>query len=211
LDKTIGKGNYLVFLTADHGAAHAKGFLQENKMPTGIVAGDLKQKLESYLDKQFSSAHLVVDMENYQVYFNKILIDSLKLDFDKIKTSTIAFLEKQEGIQYVIDQEKIAEAPVPTVLKEKMINGYNRDRSGSILVILKSGWLTADAEKGTTHGVWNAYDTHIPLLFMGWNVPHGSTNRPVYMADIAATVAAMLHIQMPSACIGNPILELSGK
>ncbi|MDO4165750.1 MAG: alkaline phosphatase family protein, partial [Bacteroides sp.] len=64
---------------------------------------------------------------------------------------------------------------------------------------------SASDTRGTTHGVWNPYDAHIPLLFMGWNVPHGATNRIVSMTDIAPTVCALLHIQMPNGCIGTPI------
>ena len=59
--------------------------------------------------------------------------------------------------------------------------------------------------KGTSHSAWNPYDSHIPLVFMGWHVPHGETNTPTRMVDIAATVCAMLHIQMPNACIGDAI------
>jgi len=68
-------------------------------------------------------------------------------------------------------------------------------------------WLEGST-RGTGHGAWNPYDAHIPNLWMGWNVKHGRSNREVYMTDIAATLAAILKIQMPSACIGEPILEL---
>ncbi len=62
---------------------------------------------------------------------------------------------------------------------------------------------------GTTHGEWNPYDAHIPLLFMGWKVKHGATSREVHITDIAATVCQLLHIQQPSACIGEPIVEIT--
>src|SRR5690606_38739030 len=35
LDKQTGKDNYLVFLTADHGAAHSEGFMRNYGFPTG--------------------------------------------------------------------------------------------------------------------------------------------------------------------------------
>ena len=61
---------------------------------------------------------------------------------------------------------------------------------------------------GTSHGLWNPYDAHIPLLWYGWNIKSGNTNRETYMTDIAATVAALLHIQMPSGCVGKVIPEV---
>lgn len=208
LDVKVGKGNYLLFLTADHGAAHAEGFMEANKMPTGLLAKDMKTKLESTLARQFGDSHLVTGIENFQVTFNKTRIDSLNLDLDKIKTSTVHFLQQQPGIQFAVDQDKISEASVPSPLKEMMINGYNEKRSGSVLMVTNPGWLPAYSKKGTTHSVWNPYDTHIPLIFMGWRIEHGATYRPTHMTDISATIAALLHIQMPSGCIGSPITEV---
>jgi len=211
LDKTVGKGNYLLFLTADHGAAHAEGFMKANKMPTGFLGKDLETNLENLLDSQFASSKLVFGIDNFQVTFNKTRIDSLKLDFNKIKSTTVNFLQHQEGIQFAVDQDKIAEASIPSSLKEMMINGYNAQRSGSVLMITLPGWLPYYSKKGTTHSVWNPYDTHIPLIFTGWKINHGSTNRTTNMTDISATLAALLHIQMPSGCIGTPITEVLNK
>ncbi|MDP4240539.1 MAG: alkaline phosphatase family protein [Bacteroidota bacterium] len=208
LDQKIGKGNYLVFLTADHGAAHAEGFMDANKMPTGFLTKKLDTDLENTLDKQFGTNHLVLGVDNFQVTLNKNKMDSLNLDQDKIKATTVNFLQHQEGIQFAVDQDKIAEASVPSPLKEMMINGYNRQRSGSVLMITLPGWLPYYSKKGTTHSVWNPYDTHIPLIFMGWKIDHGTTNRTTHMTDIAATLAALLHIQMPNGCIGTPITEV---
>ena len=209
LDQKIGKGNYLLFLTADHGAAHAEGFMKTNKMPTGFLEEKVEKELNKTLEKEFGTTRLVFGVDNFQVTFNKNRIDSLKLDFDKIKAATVNYLQHQEGIQFAVDQDKIDDSSVPSILKEMMINGYNRQRSGSVLMIPLPGWLPYYSRKGTTHGVWNPYDTHIPLIFMGWDIKHGSTNRTCYMTDISATLAALLHIQMPNGCIGTPITEVT--
>ena len=89
-----------------------------------------------------------------------------------------------------------------------VINGYFPGRGGDIQVILLPGWIDGFS-KGTTHGSWNPYDAHIPLLWYGWNIRSGKTNRETYMTDIAPTLAAMLHIQMPSGSIGHVIEEIS--
>jgi predicted AlkP superfamily pyrophosphatase or phosphodiesterase len=211
LDKKVGKGNYLVFMAADHGAAQAEGFMKANKMPTGFLGKELETNLEKTLEKEFGVNYLMFGVDNFQVTFNKIRIDSLKLDYEKIKAATVNFLQHQPGIQFAVDQDKISEASVPAPLKEMMINGYNQQRSGSVLMVTLPGWLPYYSQKGTTHSVWNPYDTHIPLIFMGWNIAHGATNRITEMTDISATLAALLHIQMPSGCIGKPITEITNK
>ena len=211
LDQKLGKGNYLVFLTADHGAAHSEGFMQTNKMPTGLLDADLFANLDKRLTKQFGYSKLAYEIENFQVFFNRPKIDSLNLDFGKIKESTIDYLKASKGIQYAVDQDKIVEASIPSPLKEMMINGYNHQRSGNVVFATLPGWLPHYCNKGCTHSVWNPYDAHIPLIFMGWNIDHGTTNRTTAMTDISATLAALLHIQMPSGCIGTPIVEVIKK
>jgi hypothetical protein len=52
------------------------------------------------------------------------------------------------------------------------------------------------------------YDSHIPLLWMGWGIKHGETHREVYMTDIATTLAALLKIQMPNGNVGKVISEV---
>lgn len=210
LDAKVGKGNYLVFLTADHGSAHSKGFMKENKMPTGFFP-DLQKSLNSYLQEKFGTGKLVLGMENDEVSFNNAAIEMKGLAKEAIKKATINFLQKQNGILYAVDESMAAIAPIPAALREMIINGYNRERSGDIKIILQSGWLPSQYKTGTTHGLWNPYDTHIPLIFMGWKIPHGETNNTLYMTDIAPTLAALLHIQMPSGCIGKPIEPLMDK
>jgi hypothetical protein len=111
-------------------------------------------------------------------------------------------------IAFAVDESKIGEAPIPEPLKTMIINGYNFKRSGGVEIILNAGWFEGYSKTGTTHGTWNPYDTHIPLVFMGWGIHQGSTNIIHNMTDIAPTIAAMLHIQMPNGCIGKPIEEV---
>jgi phosphopentomutase len=74
-------------------------------------------------------------------------------------------------------------------------------------LILKPAFFQGYGKTGTTHGTWNPYDSHIPLLFMGWGIKHGETQSQTAMTDIAATLAAILHVQAPNACIGKAITE----
>ena len=101
----------------------------------------------------------------------------------------------------------VPRANLPKPLQEMVINGYNRKRSGSILMIPDPAWFDG-ADRGTTHGTWNPQDTHIPLLFMGWGINHGVSYRTVHMTDIAPTVSALLHIQTPDGSIGEVIPEV---
>nr|MBC7614027.1 alkaline phosphatase family protein [Pseudopedobacter sp.] len=212
LDATVGKGNYTVFLSADHGAAHNPGFLKDHNIPADLWQGSgILKNLNTELEKKFSQPNLVINLGNYQVNFNNQLIEKQNLNEQNIIDFSISYLKKQEGVAYVVDMEKAAIAAIPDFLKTKIINGYNAQRSGAIQIILQPGWFQGYSSTGTTHGTWNPYDTHIPLVFMGWGIKHGSLNRPTSMADIAPTLAALLHIQEPNGNIGEPIEEVLKK
>jgi arylsulfatase A-like enzyme len=90
-----------------------------------------------------------------------------------------------------------------------IINGYNTKRCGPVIIVPDPGWFGGyEGGTGTTHGNWNPYDTHIPLVFMGWKIKHGATSRTVQMSDISPTLAALLHIQMPNGNVGEVIGEV---
>jgi hypothetical protein len=76
--------------------------------------------------------------------------------------------------------------------------------SGDIQFLFKPGFFDG-WNKGTTHGAWNPYDSHIPVIFYGWGIKPGQSNKEVYMTDIAPTIAALLRIQAPNASIGDPL------
>lgn len=209
LDKKIGKDEYLVFLTADHGGTPNALFMNEHKLPGSVwmVSAHL-EALNKHLKKHFKEANLVRSLMNYQVHFNYPLIEKRKLSLSKIKEVTGKFVEGLPGVAYVADMKLASTATIPEVIREKIINGYNKDLSGEIQVILKPGWYEfewGDPTKGGTHGTWTPDDAHIPFILMGKGIEKGSTNREVYMTDIAPTLASLLKIQMPSGSIGKSV------
>ncbi len=60
-------------------------------------------------------------------------------------------------------------------------------------------------EKGTTHGSAYSYDTHVPLMFYGWNIPAKEVSKTVFIVDIAPTIANLLKMNEPNSCIGIPL------
>jgi len=211
LDKKVGKGNYTVFLTADHGAAHVPGFMQANKLPSGVVSDkDIASKLNTYLNEKFKVNNIVLRSMNNQIIFDHDKTDQLNVSFDVIKSASIEFLKRMDGFANVVDISKISQATLPEIQKKMITNGYNTRRSGDLYYILNPNWFNGSST-GTTHGNWNPYDSHIPLVFMGWGIKPGASNKTHYMTDIAPTLAALLHIQMPNGNVGEPITEITNK
>jgi predicted AlkP superfamily pyrophosphatase or phosphodiesterase len=213
LDVKVGRGNYLFFLTADHGAAHNSQYMIDEDVPAGFFQyKELLAALNEHLKVSFGKDSLVKDYTNYQLFLDEQKISAGKLDREKIKTAISDFLNKRQDVAYVIDMEHMSNAVLPEPIKAMVVNGYNKNRSGVIQIILNPAWYECGSSTtGTTHGSWNPYDAHIPLLWYGWGVQKGKTNNQLNMTDISPTIAAMLHIQMPNGCVGKPILEMLNK
>lgn len=213
LDTTIGKGQYLLFLSADHGAAHNSTMLNNHRIPAGGWSiSDARKRLNIHLQEKFGLEKMVPYHSSYRLFLDRPGIQKAGLKLQDVVDEAIAFLKEEKDLLYVIDYAHAAEAAIPTSLKEQIINGWNAQRSGDIYCLTKSGlydFVPDNDYKGTTHGAWNPYDSHIPCVFFGWHVKHGHTSRTNYMIDVAPTICAMLHIQMPNSCIGNPITEVA--
>ena len=208
LDSKVGKGNYTVFLTADHGAGNNPNYLKDHNIPAGIWSGGRHQsELNKKLETKYGVPNLVLSFSNTQVHFNNAAIIANKLSEEEIKQDCITFLRGVPGVAYAIDMNKVEGATIPDVLRTRIRNGYHAKRCGVIQIVLEPAWQSGYTT-GTGHAAWNPYDAHIPLVWMGWGIKQGKSNKPAYMTDVAATLAALLRIQVPNGSIGEPISEV---
>ncbi len=208
LDKQVGKNNYTVFLTADHAVANIPDFAKKHKIPGGLVSeAGLKKELGQHLLKQGLDDKLIAAIGEYNLHFNHPLMDSLGVSQDKLVKIVSSFIEQKPGILQVVESRKAATAALPQQLRERIVNGYNPQRSGDLFIVTKSGYMDG-YPTGTNHGVFYNYDAHIPLLWYGNGIQKGQVNTVNYMTDIAPTLSTLLGIQMPSGAIGKPILEV---
>jgi predicted AlkP superfamily pyrophosphatase or phosphodiesterase len=204
LDKEVGAGNYTIFLTADHGAAHNPIYLQDKKIPAGYVFNTNEKKRINEKAFEKFGVQTIVDMGDNQIWINDSITkkdEAIDFVMNEIKNNT--------AIQFIIKNKDLSTTAVPAVIKEMAINGYNNKRSGDILLLLNPSYIESynNATTGTTHGTWNAYDSHIPMLWYGAGIKKGKSNTKVYMHDIASTLAALLQIQEPNGNIGTPMKD----
>lgn len=214
LDAQVGKDGYLLFLTADHGGTHNPNTMKAHKLPGGYT--DVKAEIDTVnvaLSKQFGveGKYICNEICN-SLYIDRNFLAQNNLCFDKVKAAAInEFKKKSETFPFVIDNENAAIAPVPQWIRERVVNGYYRGRTGDITLMVRPDYFSFKVKPdyfGAQHGAWPHADTHIPLVFMGWHIKPGKTHKLTYMVDTAPTVCALLNIEAPSASIGNPIVEV---
>ena len=208
LDTKVGKGNYTVFLTADHAAQQNANFMIDNKIQAGyFLTSNIQRQLNTLLENDYKVKAAVRSLSNYQVSLNYQAIEAGKASVADIKKRIIEFLQKQQGVAFAVDAEQAQTVNIPSEYRERVINGYNRDRSGVIQIILKPAWYSGTGGTGATHGTLNPGDTRIPFVLMGWGIKHGKTNNPYNMTDIAPTITGLLRIQEPNGNIGKAVSE----
>jgi len=204
LDQQVGKGNYLVMLTSDHGVVDVPQELIDKNLPGGYFDSDKAvDELEEFLKTEFGNEEWIEDYTNQQVYLDRNLVDENGLSLKVVQQKAADFLLQFEGVKstntaYNYQYERYSSG------QEAMYQrGFLYDRSGDVFIQLKSGWLDSDYPTGTSHGSPYNYDTHVPLLFYGWNVPEGETSRKTAIPQIAPTISNMLNIPLPSGSEAN--------
>ncbi len=208
-DNHIGRGQYTLFLSADHGVAHIPEYMTEHKIPGGrIFMNKVTEALNKQLAEKYGIRSIIVYDDNYQLALNHPALDSVKVDKEEVIEWIVDQLSKDSAIATVFPLEELNEVPLPAFVRNMLNNGYYKPRSGDIQFLLKPNFIDAWSNTGTTHGLWNPYDSHIPLIWYGWGIKKGRTFQEIRMTDIAPTLAALLRIQAPNGNIGKVISEV---
>lgn len=214
LDQSVGSGNYLVFLTADHAIPDVPQYLTDNKIPAGYVsANNIQARLSDYMKDYFPDKELILDLFNEQVFLNHEVFseDPRKGGVDLMVTTELIsnFLVKEKGIASVYSKSLIRQGNFSEGgYKGMVIRGFHPKRSGDIAFIFEPNWIEYGKIQGTDHGSPYTYDTHVPILFYGKGIKPGRSVQYHSITDIAATLAVMLKIKFPNGCTGQPIAEL---
>ena len=209
LDKQVGKGNYLLFLTADHAVLDTPGYLKEHRLPTGeLNYKKAIDSLDAFTVRNFGDKNLLENISNNQIYFSRQIIKGKNLNIHKVEQTYADYLRDTfPEIASIFTRDDLEKQTASRTTINLTLNGFNPARSGDIAITLQPGYLISFMKKGTTHGAPYTYDTHVPMLYYGWHVPKQTVNSPVYVVDIAATIANLLNITEPSACIGIPLIK----
>ncbi len=211
LDATVGKGQWLTFLSADHGAADVPAFAQQYRIPAEVKSsGEISDAIKSTLEKAYGPGQWMLSYMNQEIYLNQALLAEKKIAMQEVYELLRGVLLKQRGVVNLVNLHNLNAEAMPELQLNLFRNVYHPNRSGDFYVLQQAGWFEGRT-KGTTHGTTYAYDTHVPFLIYGWGVRPGQTLRRTHIHDIAPTVTALLGILEPSGCIGDPVEEAIAK
>lgn len=202
LDQKVGRGNYVVALSADHGVVPVPEDMQQSGVDAGrLRLPEVQQRIEKALEPQNYPKPAVARITGSDIYFAPGVYDRLKGDAPAMK-AVLEAIESVPGVEGVYRAEQLADQPqANSPLQEAMALSFFASRSGDLFIVPKAYWLldfsAGDAPRyGTGHGTPWGYDQRVPLLLMGFGIRPGQYAGGATPADIAPTLAALCGVTL---------------
>jgi predicted AlkP superfamily pyrophosphatase or phosphodiesterase len=209
LNTRIGKRNILVYFTSAHGICEIPQVLQSNRIPAGYFQqNQALQLLRSYLNAVYGEGDWVKGYSEKQVFLNRSLIEDARLSLDDVQKKVARFLVQFQGVSAAYPYSAFEANDFSNGNLKRIINNFNPQRSGDVILLLNPGWIEKETDHVTNHNSPFEYDSHVPLIWYGWTINRAAVTRKVNMTDIAATLSSLCRIPAPNACTGEPMTEL---
>lgn len=194
LDTTVGRGNYLFALSADHGVCPP---FESTQIAEGLggrfsfktMKADLNQALQSDVDAEaHSSSDFVVELGIPDVNFDRDAIRQAQLELRETATRTVNWLRDQPGVADVVltlTRDDVL-AISDSTLRSHVANNFYPGRSSDAYFHPKPYWQS----DGTTsnHGSCHDYDLHVPMFLMGGSFGSGRSAVLCGPEDLAPTL-----------------------
>tara|TARA_R110000796_G_scaffold96719_1_gene202631 strand:- start:12634 stop:14217 length:1584 start_codon:yes stop_codon:yes gene_type:complete len=207
LDQKVGKGNYSVFLTADHAVAENSIQMKDDGFKTDNFSNSNARKAVSAALSAKYGAKAWIESFSNNIHLNHKLIEAEGVDLYEMQNFVAAKMMEQNGIYIALTARDLVTNNYTKNIKNLLQNAYHTKESGDVLVVMDPGWQTGGS-KGTGHGNSWTYDTHVPILFYGWGIKKGNSVREIHITDIAPSVSMLLNMRLPNGATGTPIFEI---
>jgi len=202
LDAKVGRGNYVVALSADHGVVP----IPEDMQKTGAEAGrlripEVREKMEKALESFGYARPTVARIASSDVYLSTGTYDKLKSDPAAMR-AVLDAIRSVPGVAEVFRAEELQDRPATqSSIRTAEANSYFEGRSGDLFIVPRPYWLMSGnpdktRDRGTGHGSPNNYDQHVPVLLMGWGIEHGEFFGRITPVDIAPTLASLCGVTL---------------
>ncbi|MFQ5639368.1 MAG: alkaline phosphatase family protein [bacterium] len=213
LDERIGKENYLIILSSDHGVM---------PMPEELIRRGFKAKRFSGLELQTKIRKATIDVSKELDISQRLIrglsgfglvvnYDSAKeagVSRDELNSRLIDAYMRALPIEDIFNREDLADGMRDARPYQQLYaHSFHPERGGDLMLRMKEFYLTAGSH-GTSHGSPYSYDTHVPIAFCGMGVRNGFFPGKVRTIDIAPTLADILGVAIPSDLDGQSLYEV---
>ena len=208
IGRQVGLEDTLIVLTADHGVAPTAQESEDRHMPGGrMPAATPRAAIQNALVTRFGEGNWILGMYDLCVYLNRDLMATKKLDPAEVDRVAAQGAYQVDHIARVYTREQLSTGGVVgDDMSRRVMNGYNLRRGADLEIMPEPYWTIGSAN--ATHATTYSYDNHVPVIFLGPGIRAGEYDEPIAVNDIAATLAAVLHVETPSGSVGRALTEM---
>lgn len=198
LDRKVGKGNWVLGFSSDHGVAP----IPVTSGGGRIITDDVRERIEEVLRTRYGmlkEGTYVASVTFNYVYLAPGVFDRLKND-----PATYAAMEKAvlgvPGMTRILRSDRLSDSSNDREVRSAALS-WVKDRSGDLVLIGRPNWYFSPRGdgSGTTHGTHHLYDRHVPVMLLGAGIRPGRYSQSASPADIAPTLAQLINVKMPKA------------
>jgi len=203
LDAQVGKDQWVVGLSSDHGVTPIPEQLVAEGRDAGRISGAaISEAIERVVRPVLGEGQHVTVLNINDLYFEPGVYARIRKSH-QLMDAVRAAIAARPGVARVFRSEEVrgAEKSNDPLLRAAAL-GYFPGRSGDLILVPKPGWMTSNG--GTTHGSASADDQRVPMLFMGFGIKPGTYRQAVTPADLAPTLAALSGLSLSNA-EGHPL------
>ena len=210
LDAKVGMSNVTVVMTADHGVAPVPEVNEKRKMPGGrFKVESMETAINQHLSKIFGDGQWVEGKTTVGPDLNLALIAAKKLNATAVRIAAAEAVGNLPHVVRVYTREQLMRDEVSRdAVGRRVLNGFHAPRSADLSVVLEPYWFFGESATGTSHMSTYSYDNHVPVIFMGPGIRGGRYHKPVFVNDIAPTLAVLLGVETPSGSVGRVLDEI---
>jgi predicted AlkP superfamily pyrophosphatase or phosphodiesterase len=199
LDAQVGKGRYVVALTADHGAAPLPEVAKARGLDAGrIDVKGLRARLEAELDSTLGPADWLAGYRAPGYTFTAAQRAKAMKAFERLR----AVAQAWPGVLDLFASWQLPEGALGDLYRRGLVPGHSPD----LIVVAKPYW-TYGLQDRTGHASPWLYDRAVPLVLWGPGVHRGEAGDAVAI-DVAPTLARLLGVPTPAGAQGHAIGEV---
>jgi len=215
VDEKVGLQNTLIVLSADHGAPEAPEYMASLGMDVDRLTPskfDTAPAVKALKERFGIGRELIKMYQHPYLYLDHRLIRERGLDLADVEGALVEELMKFDGIALAVSSSDIRRGRLPEApVIQQVRRNFHPKRSGDIYLVQEPYWFLYSDESiplCTIHGSPWRYDTYVPIILAGMNIPAQEITRLVHPVDIAVTLAAYVKVKPPSGAQGHPLTEV---
>ncbi len=209
LDKRIGRNDYILVVSSDHGVAPFPEIVQQFGKPpidAGRIAYDapvkaIKNHFDALYGQRSNGAQWVKYFDPPTIFINEEAMESAGGDLAEGAIEAVKAVKNIPGIAYAATVDDIMSGKTPEGWNDEYTRLTRNDlypgRSGQVIIYPKQYWLYGSGY--TSHGTFYDYDRFVPMIFFGGGIIQQRIEKIADPADIAPTLASILGVSIRNA------------